>query len=176
MEKCLEIPKNFWKKWEIIKKPGCNIMGYVITSVKIDEDKRQLAKQKGIKLQDLLDDALDMALQLEVEGKAQLVNEKEQILKDLEFIDKQTEEYLAKQDAKRNELNIRLQFIDKALEQKAVEEDNLEQQREYNHFVEIAKKEGAFDSIEEDLKDHSLRYDIDLNELVEQLSKDAFNM
>ena len=156
--------------------PGGIIMGYVVTSVKVDEDKRKLAKQRGIKLQEILDDALNMALQLEVEGKAQLVNEKDQILKDLEIIDKQTEEYLAKQDAKRNELNIKLQKIDKALEQKAFEEVNLEQQNEYNHFIEIGKKEGTFDDIMEDIKDHSLRYAIDLLDLLAQLRKDAFNM
>ena len=59
--------------------PGGNIMGRVQTSVMIDEDKRALAKQRGIKLQDLLDEALNTALELEIPGKAQLEINKENL-------------------------------------------------------------------------------------------------
>ena len=69
-------------------------MGRVQTSVMIDEDKRALAKQRGIKLQDLLDEALNTALELEIPGKTQLEIEKENILKEIELQEKRKEKYL----------------------------------------------------------------------------------
>ena len=52
-------------------------MGRVVTSISIDEEKRDLAKKKGIVLKDLLDNALDIALGIELKESTQLMNEKE---------------------------------------------------------------------------------------------------
>ena len=108
-------------------------MGRVQTSVMIDEDKRALAKQRGIKLQDLLDEALNTALELEIPGKAQLEIDKENILKEIELKEKQKNEYLAKYEKELeklekdkdeyltmhqqaiDQLHIKLRFSEKAL-------------------------------------------------------------
>lgn len=151
-------------------------MGRVQTSVMIDEDKRNLAKQRGIKLQDLLDEALDTVLNLNVPGKAQLENDKEDILKEIELKEKQKEEYLKKYDEDMAYLNLRIELINKALEQKDVEMQDMEQQNEYNQFVEHAIKKGAVDDILEELQAHADKYDLDLVELVKQIQKEAFNI
>ena len=49
----------------------------VITTVKIDKSKRDLAKAKGIKLQDVLDIALDNVLNLESLTDTDVLKEKE---------------------------------------------------------------------------------------------------
>ena len=151
-------------------------MGRVQTSVMIDEDKRQLAKQRGIKLQDLLDEALDTVLNLNVPGKAQLENDKEDILKEMELKEKQKEEYLKKYDEDMAYLNLRMELINKALEQKDTEAYEMEQQKEYNEFVNHAIKKGAVDDILEDIQAHAHKYNLDLLELVKQIQKEAFNL
>lgn len=149
-------------------------MGYVTTSVKIDEDKRALAKQRGIKLQDLLDEALNMALQLEVEGKAQLEIEKDELLKDLEILERKKEEYLEKYQHNVAQINLKIDLINKELEAKDDEEQHLEQQREYQEFINFAIEDGAIDDILEDIQQYAYKYDLEFNEVVKQIMKDAY--
>ena len=149
-------------------------MGYVTTSVKIDEDKRALAKQRGIKLQDLLDEALNMALQLEVEGKAQLEIEKDELFKDLEILDRKKEEYLEKYQHNVAQINLKIDLINKELEAKDDEEQHLEQQREYQEFINFAIEDGAIDDILEDIQQYAYKYDLEFNEVVKQIMKDAY--
>ena len=153
-------------------------MGYVITSVKIDEDKRTLAKQRGIKLQDLLDEALNMALQLEVPGKAQLEIEKEDILKKIEFEEKQKDEALEKYQRNITELNIRLNYIDKALAGASEEQRALEQLKEYRQLVLRGVKNGAWDGqVYDDLIEHGVKYLLpDLNAFYDQATADLVNV
>ena len=61
----------------------------VTTSIKIDNDKRELAKKRGIVLTDLLDQALDMALGLELKESNKLQNEKEELLQQKEILEKE---------------------------------------------------------------------------------------
>lgn len=141
-------------------------MAYVITSVKVDEDKRQLAKQRGIKLQDLLDEALNITLQLQVPGKAQLDIEKEKILNDIELLEKQKQEYLEKYEHDMNELNIRLQFIDKQLAGANQEQKELEQANEREALIQRVIDEGGLnDELTEDITEYCLNYKIaDINQ------------
>ena len=180
MEKMVIFPQSRGNFKKIIKKIFIFLedekMARVQTSVMIDEDKRALAKQRGIKLQDILDEALDTVLQLNVPGKAQLENDKEEILKEIELIDQQKEEYLKKYDEKKAHLNLRMGLIDKALEHKADEMVNMEQQNQYNEFVNHAIEHGAIDDIIQDIQAHAHKYNLDLIQLVDDIQKEAFNM
>lgn len=145
-------------------------MGRMQTSVMIDEDKRALAKQRGLKLQDLLDKALDMALDLEVKGKAQLEIEKDNILKEIELKENQKKEYLKNYNMELehlekqlqeleekkdkmlemnqndiNELNLRLQYNEKALAGAVEEQREINQLKEYKDIVLRGVKNGAID-------------------------------
>ena len=161
-------------------------MGRVQTSVMIDEDKRALAKQRGLKLQDLLDEALNIALDLEIKGKAQLEIEKENLLKEIDYKQKQKNEYLknynkeverlekqlkeledkkdkmlatTQQDI--DELNLKLQYNEKALAGAVEEQRELEQQRERNALIERGIKAMDIDKqLEADIDEYCLKYNI----------------
>lgn len=174
-------------------------MGRVQTSVMIDEDKRALAKQRGLKLQDLLDKALDMALDLEVKGKAQLEIEKDNILKEIELKGNQKKEYLKNYNMELerlekqlqeleekkdkvlemnqndiNELNLRLQYNEKALAGAVEEQREINQLKEYKDIVLRGVKNGAIDgALDVELQDHCIKYNLpDLNAIYLQASKD----
>lgn len=153
-------------------------MGRVQTSVMIDEDKRALAKQRGIKLQDLLDEALDMALDLEIPGKAQLEVEKDKLLNDLEVLDKQTEEYLKQQNAKREEINIRLKYIDKALTGANEEKREKDKLKEYKDILKRGVKNGKLDGdLYEEFMQFCIKYKIaDINEAYIEANNDLVNV
>lgn len=178
-------------------------MGRVQTSVMIDEHKRALAKQRGLKLQDLLDHALNMALELEVKGKAQLEIEKENILKDIEFKEKQKHAYLknynmeverlekqlAELERKKDEmlainqneikeLNLKLQFNAEALANASEEQRELEQLKEYRQLVLRGVKNGAWDGqVYDDLIEHGVKYLLpDLNAFYDQATADLVNV
>ena len=116
-------------------------MGRVQTSVMIDEDKRELAKLRGLKLQDLLDDALNMALELEIPGKAQLEIDKSNILRDIELKEKEKELYLEKYERDINELNLKLKFIEQKLDNASEEQSQLNKLNEYKDIITRAVKE-----------------------------------
>ena len=61
------------------------------TTVNIDSEKKDIAKKRGIKLSDLLDQALDMALGLELKESVQLQNEKEDLINDKKILLKEKE-------------------------------------------------------------------------------------
>ena len=153
-------------------------MGRVQTSVMIDEDKRALAKQRGIKLQDLLDEALDMALDLEIPGKAQLEVEKDKLLNDLELIDKQTEEYLSQQNAKREDINIRLKYINKALAGANEEKKEKDKLKEYKDILKRGVKNGAIDGdLYEEFMQFCIKYKItDINTAFNEANNDLVNV
>lgn len=174
-------------------------MGRVQTSVMIDEDKRQLAKQRGLKLQDLLDDALNMALDLEVKGKAQLEIDKENILKEIEYKQNQKNEYLKNynkeverlekqlkdlEDKKDemlatnqkdiDQLNLKLQFNEKALTGAIEEQKELNQQREREALIQ--RGINAMDinkELEHDMEEYCLKYSIpDWNQEINSMSNE----
>ena len=171
--------------------PGVENMGRVQTSVMIDEDKRALAKQRGIKLQDLLDEALNMVLELEIPGKAQLEIEKENIIREIEIKEKQKDDYLknynnelerleiqkneflATHDNAINELNLKLQFNEKALAGASEEQKALNQLNEYKEIILKAKQKGYIEAYEEELQDHCIKYKLaDINGVFDQAKRD----
>ena len=161
-------------------------MGRVQTSVMIDEDKRALAKQRGLKLQDLLDEALNIALDLEIKGKAQLEIEKENILKEIDYKQKQKNEYLKNynkeverlekqlkelEDKKDkmlattqqgiDELNLKLQYNEKALAGAVEEQKAMEQQKDRNALIERGVNAMDIDKqLEDDIDAYCLKYKI----------------
>ena len=174
-------------------------MGRVQTSVMIDEDKRALAKQRGLKLQDLLDQALNMALELEVKGKAQLEIEREEILKDIELKEKQKQDYLkyynmeverlekqlddlekkkdkmlATNQNDIKELNLKLQFNAQALANASEEQRALDQLNEYRDIILRAVKEGYLsDELDKELNQHCIKYRLpDMNAVFNQANAD----
>ncbi len=167
-------------------------MGRVQTSVMIDEDKRALAKQRGIKLQDLLDEALNTALELEIPGKAQLEIDKENILKEIDLKEKQKEEYLAKyeKDLEKlekdkdeylamhqqaiDQLNIKLRFSEKAIAGAIEEQNELNQQREREALIQRGIKALDIDKqLERDMEEYCLKYKIpDWNQEINSMTNE----
>lgn len=172
--------------------PGVDNMGRVQTSVMIDEDKRALAKQRGIKLQDLLDEALNMALELEIPGKAQLEIEKENIIREIEIKEKQKDDYLknynkelerleiqkneflATHESAINELNLKLQFNEKALAGASEEQRALNQLNEYKDIILKAIKErNITEELDKELQEHCIKYKLpDINAVYQQAIND----
>ena len=170
-------------------------MGRVQTSVMIDEDKRALAKQRGIKLQDLLDEALNTALELEIPGKAQLEVEKENTLKEIELKEKNKNEYLAnyeKELAKLEEdkdkyltmhqqaidqLQIKLRLNEKALAEATEEQNELNQQREREALIQRGVRALDIDQqLERDIDEYCLKYKIpDWNEEYASIRQEILN-
>ena len=66
----------------------------VTTSIKIDNEKRELAKRKGLVLTDILDKALDFYLGLELKESTQLQKDKEEILNNLEVLEIEKDKFL----------------------------------------------------------------------------------
>lgn len=182
-----------------VQQPGGKNMGRVQTSVMIDEDKRQLAKQRGLKLQDLLDEALNMALDLEVKGKAQLEIEKENILKEIVYKQKQKDEYLKSynkeverlekqlkelEDKKDemlainqnaiDELNLKLQFNEKALAGAVEEQKEMEQQKERNALIQRGITAIDIDKqLERDMEEYCIKYNIaDINQEIDTMTNE----
>lgn len=141
-------------------------MAKVQTSVMVDKDKRDLAKQKGLKLQDILDNALNVILELEVKGKAQLEIDQNDILKNIEFKELEIKEYLEKYQQKIDQLEMqKTMFIDKKEHEikelktqlnminskldKAIEEQShLNKLNEYKEIIRIAGRKGFMESDE----------------------------
>lgn len=72
----------------------CFSMVKVTTSIKIDDEKRNLAKRKGLILSDILDKALDFYLGIELKESTQLQNDKEEILNNLEVLKIEKDKFL----------------------------------------------------------------------------------
>ena len=120
----------------------------VQTSVMIDKDKRDLAKQKGIKLQDVLDNALNNILDLEVKGKAQLEIDKDNILKEIALKQKQKDEYLEKYQTDMMHLNMQLNAIDNELNKAIESQSELNKLNEYKDIIRVAGRQGFLDDEE----------------------------
>lgn len=154
-------------------------MARVQTSVMIDEFKRDLAKQKGIKLQDVLDQALNSILELEVKGKAQLEIEKEKLLKDIELKEQQKNEYLEKYESDMMQLKMQLTNIDIQLEKAKEDQSQLNKLNEYKDIIRVASNYGGLnDEIEEQIFAWIGKWKVgnDVTGLFAQINKDLTNV
>lgn len=172
-------------------------MARVQTSVMVDEDKRNLAKQKGLKLQDILDHALNMALELEVKGKAQLEIDQNNILKSIELKERETKEYLKeyqnnvdhlemqkrlfieKKEHEILELKTQLNMINEQLEKAKEDQSDLNKLNEYKDIIRVASNYGGLnDDIEKQIFDWIAKWGVgyDVTGLFEQINKDLTNV
>lgn len=74
----------------------------VTTSIKIDPEKRELVKKRGLILSDVLDQALDIALGIELKESTNLVNDKEELEQNLTLLKTEKDKFL-KQNKKQIE-------------------------------------------------------------------------
>lgn len=172
-------------------------MARVQTSVMVDEDKRNLAKQKGLKLQDILDHALNMALELEVKGKAQLEIDQSNILKSIELKEREKKEYLKeyqtnidqlelqknmfieKKEHEIMELKTQLNMTNEQLEKAKEDQSELNKLNEYKDIVRVASNYGGLnDDIEKQIFDWIAKWGVgyDVTGLFEQINKDLTNV
>lgn len=120
----------------------CFTMVMVTTSIKIDNDKRELAKKRGLVLTDLLDNALDMALGIELKETTQLQKEKEDLLESKKILIKEKEDFLKDHESKLLEIDFKLKNIDKALESAIIEDKEETKEREYKILANMVYDEG----------------------------------
>ena len=129
----------------------CFTMVMVTTSIKIDNDKRELAKRRGLVLTDLLDNALDMALGLELKESTQLQKEKEDLLESKRILIKEKEDFLKDHESKLLEIDFKLKSIDQALEGAIIEDKEDIKRKEYNKILQMALKSGGVDPRDNEL-------------------------
>ncbi len=172
-------------------------MARVQTSVMVDEDKRNLAKQKGLKLQDILDHALNMALELEVKGKAQLEIDQSNILKSIELKEREKKEYLKEYQTNIDQLELQknmfiekkeheimklktqLNMTNEQLEKAKEDQSQLNKLNEYKEIIRIASNYGGLnDDIEKQIFDWISKWRVayDITGLFEQINKDLTNV
>lgn len=115
----------------------------VTTSIKIDDDKRELAKRKGLVLSDILDKALDFYLGIELKESTQLQKEKEEILSNLEVLEIEKDKFLKDHDRTLENLeNEKDQFLKNYLKDHETKLQNLEDDKtEYLKNYETQKME-----------------------------------
>lgn len=138
----------------------CFTMVKVTTSINIDSEKRDLAKSKGLKLSDILDQALDIALGIELKESTKLLsnkedlekekeilkNEKDKFLKDheskLQNLETEKEIYLKNYEINLNEIDFKIKNIDKALESAIMEDKQQSQRQDYLNLLLSIYKNG----------------------------------
>ena len=115
----------------------------VTTSIKIDDDKRELAKRKGLVLSDILDKALDFYLGIELKESTQLQTDKEEILSTLDILENEKDKYLKNHERTLQNLeNEKDQFLKNYLKDHETKLQNLEDDKtEYLKNYETRKME-----------------------------------
>ena len=116
----------------------------VTTSIKINRAKRDLAKAKGLKLQDVLDTALDNVLKIDSLTDTAILKEKEEAKQQLEIIKNDKKDSIDK-------LNKKLIAIEKAI---------AESEKEYKKLIKDLKDKSVAieDSIKQTEKDYNKNY------------------
>lgn len=150
----------------------------VTTSIKIDNEKRELAKKRGIVLTDLLDHALDMALGLELKESTQLQQEKEDLLQQKEILLKEKEDFLKDHESKILEIDFKLNSIEEALQGAILEDKEDIKEKEYIELYRLVLTDGEIDrdpdiiGAIDDFADKYEMSDTEYKELKERLQED----
>lgn len=156
------------------------------TSVKVNSTKKQLAKDKGLKLQDLLDKALDIALgfdtknydtntiKVDIEETTKKIKQLEETKK-LE-LDRVTKDY----DNRITELKLKLEFLNNEydnLDNLRLEAVRLEKQKE--HFLEVRNEyiryNGNYrnnEALAEDIAEYINLYGLDEKAVLKELREE----
>ena len=152
----------------------------VTTSIKIDNEKRELAKKRGIVLTDLLDQALDMALGLELKQSTQLQQDKEDLLQQKEILLKEKEDFLKDHESKILEIDFKLNSIEEALKSAVIIDKEETKQREYKILLRKGLKIGGLDDTDlmREIEDYADKYNMsedEFKELLEKLTQDIID-
>lgn len=149
----------------------------VTTSIKIDNDKRELAKRKGLVLSDILDKALDFYLGIELKESTQLQTDKEEILSTLDILENEKDKFLKDHETTlRNLENEKDQFIKNYLKDHETKLQSLEDDKtEYLKNYETRKMELNYNlkNIEDSLASAVV---IDLEEQKEKDYQEVFKL
>lgn len=171
----------------------------VTTSIKIDNDKRELAKRKGLVLSDILDRALDFYLGIELKESTQLQQDKEEILSTLEVLeiekdkflkDHETKlqsleadktQYLKNYETQKMELNYNLKNIEDSLANAIVIDKEEQKEKDYQDLFKLVLTDGEINrdpKIIRAIDDHADKYemsDTEYKELKDRLLDDLAN-
>ena len=116
----------------------------VTTSINIDSDKRELAKKRGLVLSDILDQALDIALGIELKESTKLMENKEDLETQKEILQNEKDKFLK----------------DHARQVKALEDDKEIFLKNY-----LKDHEAKLQSLEDDKESYLKNYDSNISEI-----------
>lgn len=116
----------------------------VTTSINIDSDKRELAKKRGLVLSDILDQALDIALGIELKESTKLMENKEDLEGQKEILQNEKDKFLK----------------DHARQVKALEDDKEIFLKNY-----LKDHEAKLQSLEDDKESYLKNYDSNISEI-----------
>lgn len=122
----------------------CFTMVRVTTSINIDSDKRELAKKRGLVLSDILDQALDIALGIELKESTKLMENKEDLEGQKEILQNEKDKFLK----------------DHARQVKALEDDKEIFLKNY-----LKDHEAKLQSLEDDKESYLKNYDSNISEI-----------
>ena len=122
----------------------CFTMVRVTTSINIDSDKRELAKKRGLVLSDILDQALDIALGIELKESTKLMENKEDLETQKEILQNEKDKFLK----------------DHARQVKALEDDKEIFLKNY-----LKDHEAKLQSLEDDKESYLKNYDSKISEI-----------
>ena len=122
----------------------CFTMVRVTTSINIDSDKRELAKKRGLVLSDILDQALDIALGIELKESTKLMENKEDLETQKEILQNEKDKFLK----------------DHARQVKDLEDDKERYLKNY-----LKDHEAKLQSLEDDKESYLKNYDSNISEI-----------
>ena len=172
----------------------------VTTSINIDNEKRELAKRKGLVLSDILDHALDIALGIELKESTILMNDKEDLLQNKEVLEIEKDKFLKDHEDKLqaleteknlflkeyenkiNEIDFKIKQLDDALENAIIEDKEETKEKEYIELYRFVIKNGGEIDREPEviltINKYADKYEMSEEEyeaLKERLEDDIFN-
>lgn len=113
-----------------------------ITSVKINEEKWEILKNKGYKLQDILNNAFDLLLEISSDDNLEFVKLKESKEKELQSKIMQKEHFIKKIDSEIKDIEISIQILNEK-----IEKNNRKQENKEKHLEELRQRNSDFNKI-----------------------------
>lgn len=138
----------------------------VTTSINIDSDKRELAKKRGLVLSDILDQALDIALGIELKESTKLMENKEDLESQKEILENEKNKFLNQyekqiktlEDEKEKTVNDYIKNYEKQI--KTLEDEKEQFLKNYLKDHEI-----KLESLEADKEIYLKNYDSNISEI-----------
>lgn len=140
---------------------------------KLDEDKKKLAKEMGLNLNEIFRNALDVALKKETKQTSELLNEKELVEIELKELEEAKEKYLNDYNNNKQQLQNKLKQIEISLEDINIASEAESEKDDYNKLVNMVYHGTRITNIEDLIKDHATKYNYDVAELRRQIQNDV---